>query len=115
MLFGCAMRKSEPPKPRPRKARGIEKRGSWPGEATAWKGSIRRRSGTVLIAVAIALLIPAIAERLKNSSYTLCVWMRIAAAIVASDSTAEVGHPDQIRLRQREALQAAREEIQGEQ
>lgn len=43
-----------------------------------------------------------------------CIWMRIAAVIVASDSTAEVGRLDQLHPGQREGLRAATEVIQGE-
>jgi hypothetical protein len=41
--------------------------------------------------------------------------MRIAAAIVASDSTAEVGRLAHLRPGQREEFQAATELIKGEQ
>jgi hypothetical protein len=115
MLFGCAMRKSVRFQPRPRIASGIERLGSGPGETTLCNGSIRRRSGIVLIAVVTGLRIPAFAESLSSNSCSRCIWTRIAAAIAASDSTPDVGRLDHLRPGQREALQAATEVIQGKQ
>jgi hypothetical protein len=55
------------------------------------------------------------AKLLSSKSCAPCIWTSIAAAIVASDSTADVCRLACFRPGQRKALQAAAEVVQEEQ